>query len=327
MTRLTVVSSQPKEAPVGADLQSSDAVLMVRPAAFGFNPETAATNVFATAGSSECAETVLAEFDRAARRLAGAGVEVVLLEDTLNPPKPDAAFPNNWVSFHGDGKLVLYPMAALTRRPERRLDALLERLTCHGFTVGEVIDLSAHERSDRFLEGTGSLVLDRPRRRAYAAISPRTHPEVLDQFEQRLGYSVFAFGTADHLGRPIYHTNVMMSLGRRFAAVCSEVVPRGQLQALTDDLEAGGRDIILVDYRQLRGFACNLLELRSYSGESLIAMSASARASLRPDQLASIERVGGEVIDIAIPTIEAVAGGSLRCMVADIHLPRFIRGF
>lgn len=302
--------------------QSSDSVLMVRPTAFGFNRETAATNVFAAAVAGECIAAALAEFDRAAERLAGAGVEVVVLEDSLDSAKPDAVFPNNWVSFHADGSLVIYPMAAPTRRLERRTDALFQRLAAHGFAVAEVIDLSGHEHSDRFLEGTGSLVLDRPRRRAYAAIGPRTHPHVLAEFEQRLGYSIFAFDTADRSGRPIYHTNVMMSLGTRFAALCTEVVPPGQLQALIDDIEAGGRTIILVDYRQLCGFACNLLQLRNSSGEPLIALSSSARASLRPDQLASIERLGGELIEVAIPTIEAVGGGSLRCMIADIHLPR-----
>ncbi len=302
--------------------QSSDAVLMVRPAAFGFNPETAATNVFAAAVADECAQAALAEFDSAAERLASAGVQVVVLDDSPEPAKPDAAFPNNWVSFHGDGTLVLYPMAAATRRLERRVDALVELLSERGFETTEVIDLSSHERSGRFLEGTGSLVLDRPNRRAYAALGPRTDADATAEFEQRVGYSTFFFDAADRSGRPIYHSNVLLSLGTRFAILCPDVVPPGQRQALLDDLQAGGRTIIPVDYGQLRGFACNMIELRSSAGEPLVALSASAKASLRADQLATLERLGGQLVEVAIPTIEAVGGGSLRCMIADIHLPR-----
>jgi hypothetical protein len=302
--------------------QSSDAVLMVRPAAFGFNPETAATNVFAAAIADECAQAALAEFDSATARLASAGVEVVVLDDSPEPAKPDAAFPNNWVSFHGDGRLVLYPMAAPTRRLERRADALVELLSARGFDVRDIIDLSGHEQSGRFLEGTGSLVLDRPNRRAYAALGPRTDRDALTEFEQRLGYSTLVFDAADRSGRPIYHSNVLLSLGTRFALLCPGVVPPGQRQALIDDIEATGRTIIQVDYEQLRGFACNVIELRSSAGEPLVALSASAKASLRADQIAILERLGGPLVEVAIPTIEVVGGGSLRCMIADVHLPR-----
>lgn len=302
--------------------QCSDAVLMIRPAAFGFNPETAATNVFAAAVASECAQAALAEFDRAVERLSAAGVVVVVLEDSPEPSKPDAAFPNNWVSFHADGALVLYPMAATTRRLERRVDALLELLSARGFEISQVIDLSAHEQSGRFLEGTGSLVLDRPRRRAYAALGPRTDPQAVAEFDERLGYSTFSFDAADRPGRPIYHTNVLLSLGKRFAVLCADVVPPEQRHALTDDILSSGRTIIPVSYEQLRSFACNIIELRNAGGEPLIALSAAARACLRTDQLATLERLGGQLVDIAIPTIEAVAGGSLRCMIADIHLAR-----
>ncbi|MDQ3477743.1 MAG: arginine deiminase-related protein [Pseudomonadota bacterium] len=308
--------------PMAAESQASDAVLMVRPAAFGFNPETAATNVFAAAVANECALAAAAEFDRAAERLAGAGVEVVVLQDSPEPAKPDAAFPNNWVSFHGDGRVVLYPMAVPSRRNERRADALLDLLATRGFKVSELVDLSGQEECGQVLEGTGSLVLDRPRQRAYAALGPRTDRNALAEFERRLGYSTFAFDAADRYGRPIYHTNVMMSLGTRFAMLCTEAVAEDQRKRLVDDIEATGRTIIAADYWQLRGFACNLLELRSSSGDPLIALSASARASLRRDQIATLERLGGELVDAAIPTIEAVGGGSLRCMLADVHLPR-----
>lgn len=302
--------------------QSCDAVLMVRPAAFGFNPETATTNFFAASAANKSAEVALADFNRATERLTSAGVEVVVLEDSIDPAKPDAVFPNNWVSFHADGTLALYPMAALSRRRERRIATLVPLLRERGFAVREIIDLSSYEESERFLEGTGSLVLDRTHRRAYAALGPRTHREALAEFERRLGYSLFAVETADHSGRPIYHTNVLLSLGSRFAILCTEVVRPEQRQALTADIEASGRTIIPVDYEQMRNFSCNVMELRSEDGKSLVVLSASAKASLRPNQLAMLEGLGGVLVDVAIPNIEAVGGGSLRCMIAEIHLPR-----
>lgn len=307
---------------MGGDSQSSDAVLMVRPAAFGFNPETAATNVFAAAVATECAAAALAEFDGTVKRLSSAGVNVLVLDDSPDPAKPDAAFPNNWVSFHADGMLALYPMAAPTRRLERRVEPLVKLLEARGFAMRRLIDLSAHEKSDRFLEGTGSLVLDRPGRRGYAALGPRTDRQALAEFGSRLGYSTFTFDAADATGRPVYHTNVMMSLGTRFAMLCLDVVGPGQRQALADDIEAGGRTIIEVDYEQLRCFACNIIELRTPTGKPLVALSAASKACLRADQLGTLERLGGQLVDIAIPTIEAVSGGSLRCMIADVHLPR-----
>jgi hypothetical protein len=212
-------------------------------------------------------------------------------------------------------------MAAATRRLERRPDDLLKLLAGRGFEVGRVIDLSGHEQSGRFLEGTGSLVLDRPRRRAFAAIGPRTDREALAEFEQKLGYSTFTFDAADRSGKPIYHTNVMLSVGTRFAVLCLETVPEKQREQLASEIEATGRAPILVDYAQMRQFACNVIELRSGGGKPVIAMSATARASFRPDQLRRLEGFAS-LVDVAIPTIEAVGGGSLRCMTADINLPR-----
>ena len=304
-----------------AESQASDAVLMVRPAAFGFNPETAATNVFAAAVASECAQAARDEFDRASERLAAAGVEVLVLDDVPEPARPDAAFPNNWVSFHGDGTVVLYPMAAPTRRLERRAEDLLRLLDRHGFEVGQLIDLSEHEQAGRFLEGTGSMVFDRPARLAYAGIGPRTDADALADFAGRLDYSTVAFDVADAKGRPIYHTNVLLSLGTRFAVFCAEAVPPEQRPALLDSIEASRRTIVEVDYAQMRSFACNIIELRGSAAEPLIAMSSAARASFRRDQLRLLESFG-TIVEPAIPTIEAVGGGSLRCMIADIHLPR-----
>ncbi len=310
--------------PLGPDgKQTSNAVLMVRPAAFGFNAETAATNAFASgAADAQVARLATREFDALSRRLCDAGVQVCIFEDSPGPARPDAAFPNNWVSFHADGTIVLYPMAAPTRRLERRLEPLLGLLASHGFHIGPTIDLTGCEEENRFLEGTGSLVLDRPRRRAYAALGPRTDAEVIAEFDARLGYSTLVFDAADRNGRPIYHTNVLLSLGTRFALLCVEAVVPDQRHVLIEQIEESGRTVIPVDYEQMRRFTCNAIELENKRGERVLAMSSTARSGFGPDQLRALETLGGEVIDAEIPTIERVGGGSVRCMIADIHLPR-----
>lgn len=303
--------------------QSADAVLLVRPAAFGFNAEAARSNVFSKAPSdSEFASRARAEFESLAQRLSDSGVELLVLNDAPDPPRPDAVFPNNWLSTHADGTIVLYPMATAPRRLERRVDDVRSLLDRHGFEVRRTVDLSAHESDGRFLEGTGSLVLDRPRRRAYANRSGRTNPEVIAEFDEQLGYSTLVFDAFDPGGRPIYHTNVLLSVGTRFAALCLEAVAPEDRDALVSDVEAGGREIVELSFAQLRRFGCNLLELRNAKGEALIALSSKAMSNLRPDQISKLEELGGKLIDVDIPTIEAVGGGSVRCMIAEIHLPR-----
>lgn len=307
---------------MASEVQSSNTVLLVRPARFGFHADAAASNVFATASEDPDISTrALAEFEGLARALTDAGIEVLVLEDEPDPAKPDAIFPNNWVSFHADGTVVLYPMATEARRLERDVDGLKALLAASGFDVRRVVDLSFHERNGRFLEGTGSLVLDRPGRRAFANLSPRTDPHVIADFDDRLDYSTLVFDAHDRSGRPIYHTNVMMSLGSRFAVLCPDTLSDDYRAVLIDEIEASNRKVIEVDYDQLRSFACNLIELRKAVGGPVIALSSAARASFRPDQLRQLESFG-ELLDVAIPTIEGVGGGSVRCMIADIHLPR-----
>lgn len=302
--------------------QSASAVLLVRPACFGFNAEAAASNVFSHASADpEFASKAAAEFDELEKQLRDAGVDVIRLDDSPSPPKPDAVFPNNWFSTHADGTLVIYPMATAPRRLERRVDDLRTLLARHGFEVTRVVDLTEHERNGHFLEGTGSLVLDRPRRCGYASLSPRTSPEVIAEFDRRLGYSTFAFDARDPGGRPIYHTNVLFSLGTEFAVVCAEAVVPEHRQALLAEIEKSGRAIIELSFAQLRRFGCNLLELRSRTGETVIALSQKALANLKREQLRALERFGNPV-SADIPTIEAVGGGSVRCMIAEIHLPR-----
>jgi hypothetical protein len=304
-----------------SEVQASDTVLLVKPASFGFHAEAARSNAFANhMDDPNLLGRAIEEFERLARRLTDAGVEVLILDDTLELAKPDAIFPNNWVSFHADGTMVLYPMATKARRLEREPNRLRDLLSSSGFDVRRVIDLSFHERREHFLEGTGSLVLDRPRKRAYACISPRTDPVPIADFDDRLDYSTLLFDAHDRSGRAIYHTNVLMSLGTRFAVLCPEAVATEYQDILIGEIEATGRTVIPVDYDQLRQFACNLIELRNRAGQPLIALSSAALASFRPEQRRLLENLGN-LIDASIPTIEAVGGGSVRCMIADIHLP------
>jgi hypothetical protein len=306
---------------MASDPATSNSVLMVRPAAFGFHAEAAQTNVFARSSGRDAQEQALREFDGVVERLIGAGVEVLVLDDSPRPAKPDAIFPNNWVSFHADGTLVLFPMATAARRLERDPDGLTALLDSNGFDIRRIVDLTFHERHGHYLEGTGSLVLDRPARRAFASLGPRTDAVVIADFDDRLDYSTLVFDARDRSGRPIYHTNVLLTLASRFAVLCTEAVAPEYRALLIDELEAGGRVVIEVDFDQLRQFACNLIELRGRDGEPLIALSAAALVSFTPDQRRTLERFG-QLIDAPIPTIEAVGGGSLRCMLADIHLPR-----
>ena len=302
--------------------QSTSNVMLVRPAAFGFNAEAAKTNVFSHASADpDLSRKALAEFEALERRLADAGVETLVLDDTADPPKPDAVFPNNWFSTHADGTLVLYPMGTEPRRLERRVEDLRGLLYRAGFEVRRVVDLTAHERDGRFLEGTGSLVLDRPRHRAFASRSLRTDAEVIADFDRELGYRTLLFDAFDPGGRPIYHTNVLLSPGTDFAVICPEAIAPDDRSKVVEEIGRSGRPLVELSFAQLRRFGCNLLELRSRAGHAVIALSAKALANLRHDQLRQLEGFG-ELVAADIPTIEAVGGGSVRCMIAEIHLPR-----
>jgi hypothetical protein len=305
-----------------AEVQTADAILMVRPARFGANPETADSNRFQQSGASpgEAAEA-LREFDGLVGRLVEAGVEVIVAEDTPSPPKPDACFPNNWVSFHADGTVVLYPMMAPSRRAERREEPI-DQVARAGFAVARRIDLSPLEARGEFLEGTGSLVLDRENRIAYACHSPRTTPAALGEFSAALGYRTVGFEALGPGGRPAYHTNVMLAIGEDFAVVCADAIPDAtRRRAVLDELEETGRAIVEIGVDEMNGFAGNLLALRSRGGDPLIAGSEAAWAALAPEKRRQLERHGA-VVSAAIPTIERRGGGSVRCMIAEVFLPR-----
>jgi hypothetical protein len=265
--------------------------------------------------------TAASEFDGLVSALRLAGVAVHLFDDTPEPHTPDAIFPNNWVSFHGDGTVVLYPMLAENRRAERRMDVIASLSAMHGFHVARMVDLTHRESDQQFLEGTGSLVLDRINRIAYACLSPRTDMDVLGEFAQRLDYEVAAFEAVDAAGTPIYHTNVLMSVGTRFAAICIECIEPSRRAAILRMLADSGREVIELSYQQMAAFAGNMLELRTPSGY-IVAMSQAARSSLSDQQARMIEAAAGPIVSAAIPTIERCGGGSVRCMLAEIHLPK-----
>lgn len=304
--------------------QLANAVLMVRPVRFESNPHTAASNKFQGKNPATPAQQQLgaeAEFDGLRTALTDAGVRVVQIADTEEPHTPDAIFPNNWVSFHADGTVVLYPMEAPNRRTERRMDIIDALANEHGYQVREVIDLSGHEAANQFLEGTGSLVLDRVNRVAYACLSSRTHLDALGDFAQRMGYEVVAFDAVDRHGAPVYHTNVLMNVGEELAVLCAEAIAREeQRAAVLQSLRDSGHDVIELTYDQMDSFAGNMLELRSGEGERVIAMSEQARRALSDAQLARI-KANGLVVSAPIDNIESSAGGSVRCMLAEIHLP------
>jgi hypothetical protein len=302
--------------------QCADAVLMVRPAQFGSNPETAESNRFQHAESiADDAVLAVREFDGLVRRLSDAGVEVVVAEDPPEPAKPDACFPNNWVSFHADGTVVLYPMLAPSRRAERRPEhlAAVERA---GFRIARTIDLSPLEARGEFLEGTGSLVLDRVSRVAYACLSPRTTPAALAEFCAALGYRAMEFDTLGPDGRAIYHTNVLMAVGEGFAVICAAAIPDASRRvAVLGELARSGHEVIEIDVEEMSHFAGNMLALRARDGGALIAMSETAWQALAPAKRRRLERHGG-IVAAPIPTIEWEGGGSVRCMIAEIFLPR-----
>ncbi len=304
--------------------QLAGTVLMIRPVRFEANPLTAGSNAFMADVGADAAEqqrAALAGFEAVATALEEAGVNVVAIDDTPEPHTPDSVFPNNWISFHADGTVVLYPMEAENRRTERRLDVVDVLSEQHGFHVGEVIDLSHHEADGHYLESTGSMVLDRENRVAYACLSSRTHLDPLGDFAQRLDYEIVAFDAVDRNGKPIYHTNVLMSIGECLAVVCAEAIPDpAQREAVLSRLAASGRQIIELSYAQLEAFAGNLLELRAADGARVVALSRQALDALDAGQRELLEANGRlAVADIA--AIEASAGGSVRCMLAEVHLP------
>jgi hypothetical protein len=306
-----------------SEQQSTTDVLMIRPAHFAGNPETAASNPFQQPPSgTDLQAAALAEFEGLVRALESAGVIVHVFDDRPEPATPDAIFPNNWVSFHADGTVVLYPMLAENRRKERRTD-VLERLGSEArFRVRRIVDLTQHECDGKFLEGTGSLVLDRVHRVAYACLSARTDLDVLGDFAQQLDYDLVAFEARDRAGVAIYHTNVLLTIGERFASVCSASIREDERAAVLDALRTTGHTIVDLSHEQMSAFAGNMLELRTRAAGTIVAMSQVALESLSAAQRDTLQSLSGPIVASAVPTIERYGGGSVRCMIAEVHLPR-----
>lgn len=304
--------------------QLTSTVMMIRPVRFESNPLTAASNRFQAKTDSDPAEqqvAALREFDELVAALRDAGIDVIVIDDTHEPHTPDAIFPNNWISTHADGRVVLYPMEAENRRTERRMDIVNHLGNDGGLQISELVDLTSHEDSGHYLEGTGSMVLDRVNRVAYACVSTRTHLDPLGDFAQRMGYDVVAFEAVDSGGVPIYHTNVLMNVGERIAVVCGEAISReDQREAVLARLHETGHEVLLLTYAQLDAFAGNMLELRNKDGERVLAMSQQAYDSLDEEQRAVLA-ANGHIVSAAIENIESSAGGSVRCMLAEVHLP------
>jgi hypothetical protein len=295
---------------------------MIRPVRFYPNPETAADNAFqGTADRDPEALTLLArkEFDTAVQMLRAAGVNVHVFEDTAEPEKPDAVFPNNWISTHHDGRIALFPMYSALRRRERRRD-IVEELRKH-YRVTEVIDYSAFEDEHCCLEGTGSLVLDHLNKVAYISLSNRSNPKVIQRFADDFKYDPVTFTSIGSDGQPIYHTNVMMCIGTRFAMLGLQMIPnKAERQQVREQLENSGREIVELTADQIANFAGNAIELHNKNREELLVLSSRAAQALAEEQRERLSRYA-RFVPLELPTIE-LGGGSARCMLATIHLPR-----
>lgn len=304
--------------------QLTDTIMMIRPANFGFNPETAESNAFQTntqdLSSEEIRELAKTEFDAMVDVLRKANIDIIVIEDDEAVIKTDAIFPNNWVSFHDDGTIVTYPMLSKVRRHERREDIL--ELLGQYFTITKRLHLEGSEDKGMFLEGTGSLIFDRPNKLAYACVSPRTNPELLQQFCAEMGFSSILFKAVDLQGQEIYHTNVMMNIGETFAVICLECIPDAtERRKVTQSLKDTGKEIIEITQDQILAFAGNMLEVKNKAEERILVMSASAKSCLKADQLKILEK-HTQILSCEIPTIEKYGGGSARCMMAEVFLPR-----
>lgn len=304
-------------------MRPATTILMIRPAAFGYNEETAANNYFqSNPGISEEAlqQKALAEFDNMVQLLRNEEIEVLVIEDTKEPPKPDAIFPNNWLSTSPNGTVSVFPMYAPNRRAEKR-DDILQQLARH-FIVKDVQDWSEYEAEGRFLEGTGSMVMDHDNKMIYAAVSERTNLSVLEKYAATNNYQAIVFLATDKNGQPVYHTNVMMALGSAFGVLCEEAIEEEwELIAVRQLLESTGHTIIPITREQMHAFAGNMLEVKNTKGENILVLSQKAFNSLRIEQKEVLENYA-KLLPVAVPTIEEVEGGSVRCMMAEIFLEK-----
>jgi len=298
--------------------QSTAHIMMVRPAGFGYNPQTARTNRFQQKPdqhASMIAQSAIAEFDSAVALLRENGVSITVIQDTAAVPLPDAVFPNNWISFSNTGEVFLYPMALESRQQEVRPD-IVETLRS-SYQITRVTDLR-EGAAGRYLEGTGSMVFDHIHRTGYASISERTDPSLFESFCNRIGYLPVSFRSYDKYGSPIYHTNVMMCISEHFAVLCSAAIASSTERENTiRELVDSGHQLIEISIDQMHHYAGNMISLKNDRGEDLTIMSAGAKESLTPQQLKQITAYA-KIVPLKIPTIERIGGGSARCMIAEI---------
>jgi len=297
---------------------------MVRPAHFAFNEETAANNAFQSRDQrltpAQMEQQAVAEFDGLVERLRTAGVQVMVAKDSATPVKPDAVFPNNWVTFHQEGFVITYPMFAPTRRRERRRQ-IIEQVLQEGFRSKRRLNFEFNEKRNRYLEGTGSIIFDHTNRLAYACLSPRTDEQLLEDLCQEIGYHKVVFHATDANGQDIYHTNVMMALGETFVVIClSTIRAAAERQLLEQKFKTTGKEIVDITLAQMNAFAGNMLQVRNTAGQTLLVMSSTAYQALTPEQISTLER-HTQLLHSPIPTIETYGGGSARCMMAEVFLP------
>lgn len=307
--------------------QITNTVLMIEPVSFGYNYQTAKNNFFQQNDSvsvESIQEKAKEEFRNMVEKLRKFGINVLVVKDTEQPHTPDSIFPNNWISFHSDGKVVLYPMYAENRRVERRED-ILDSIEKEGFIINEIIDYSRAEEEDIFLEGTGSMVLDRTNEIAYAAISERTNEELFIEFCEDLEFSPVVFhSTQEKNGKryPVYHTNVMMSVAEDFAIICKESIQDVKERKLVIDfLQTTKKEVIIISVEQMNHFLGNTLQLENDKKERFLVMSNTAYQSLNAGQINAINKYS-QILVFDIPTIEKYGGGGVRCMLAEIFLPK-----
>lgn len=306
-------------------MQIAQTVLMVEPVAFGYNAQTAENNYFQVDSENKTTQPkALEEFQQFVSKLRSKGIEVISVKDTLEPHTPDSIFPNNWVSFGADGRVVLYPMYAPNRRDERRGD-IIDTIKNQGFEVKEIVDLTVSEKDDVFLEGTGSMIFDHDHQLAYGSVSLRLDEGLFRQFCEKFGYTPIVFHsyqTADGERLPIYHTNVMMCVADQFVVICLDSIDNEkERQHVVETIEKSGKEIIAITEAQMQNFAGNMLQLRNSKGDKFLVMSQSAYESLTPEQIKAIENYS-EILYSDLTTIETNGGGSARCMLAEVFLPK-----
>jgi hypothetical protein len=294
-------------------------ILMIRPVRFGYNVQTAVNNAFQVKGNQENVQAeALKEFDDFVQILTENGINVLVVNDTEEPHTPDSIFPNNWLSFHENGSIVHYPMFAENRRQERK-DTVIKAVADH-FNLRQTLDLSGYEQHNMFLEGTGSMVLDRDNKLVYACLSPRTNETVLAEFCKKAYCQSIVFTAKDQLGQAIYHTNVMMCIADQYVVICLDAITdESEKKMVTDSFENTGKKVITISFEQMNHFAGNMLQLVNKNGQKFLVMSTQAFQSLSPAQIALLESFN-PILHSNLQTIETNGGGSARCMMAEVFL-------